>query len=290
MELPSFDETAAPPEPEPEPEPTGGLVEAPSETASMFLEACVLAGKMKGSTSVGPFPFHTAGTFDLMQEVEVYRTNGSWSPARVVYYDEAGDTYDVELLDAPGVMKYMQEADYLRHIELINFKRHQGVQVLEERVWVWARIDNIEKDPSAGGFVPTFIVTVELIDGQLRCAPHPMGPPDLSTQEAGPSVPRGCSTGNFRGVNGAASLAQRRNQPPGKFGRTRGHVSRAMIATATQIDSASEALWLAGPCSGCGGLTLCRPRNNSSRSARPRSQLYIDRHSLFFRLLPDRYT
>uniref|UniRef100_A0A7S3B5E9 Uncharacterized protein n=1 Tax=Haptolina ericina TaxID=156174 RepID=A0A7S3B5E9_9EUKA len=123
---------------------------------------------MKGSTSVGPFPFHTAGTFDLMQEVEVYRTNGSWSPARVVYYDEAGDTYDVELLDAPGVMKYMQEADYLRHIELINFKRHQGVQVLEERVWVWARIDNIEKDPSAGGFVPTFIVTVELIDGQLR--------------------------------------------------------------------------------------------------------------------------
>jgi len=167
VELPSLDDassSALPPEQEPEP--TGGLVDAPSEPASRYLEACLHAGKAAGSMSVGPFPFHTAGTYDLMQDVEVYRTDGSWSPARVVYYDEAGDTYDVELLHAPGVMKYMQEPDYLRPIEMGSFVRHQGVQVLEARTWVWARIDDFKKDDTRWPI--EFTVTVELIDGQLR--------------------------------------------------------------------------------------------------------------------------
>jgi hypothetical protein len=46
--------------------PTGGI----AVVARRYLEACERAGKVRGSAGVGPYPFYSGGTFDLMQSVE----------------------------------------------------------------------------------------------------------------------------------------------------------------------------------------------------------------------------
>jgi len=141
------------------------LPAAANEIASRYLAECDRAGAARGSTSVDVYPFHTDGSFDLMQVVQVYRSDGSWTPATVLTYDERGDTYDVEV--EGGQVKYMVETDCLQFIELGSFVKHQAVQVREGGVWVWARIEDFFKDPSAGIF-GSFVVVVELFDAQKR--------------------------------------------------------------------------------------------------------------------------
>ena len=138
---------------------------AANEIASRYLVECDRAGEARGSTSVGPYPFHTEGSYDLLQLVQVYRSDGSWTPATVLTYDERADTYDVEV--EGGQVKYMVETDCLQFIELGSFAKHQAVQVREGGVWVWARIDDFFKDASVGIF-GSFVVIVELFDARKR--------------------------------------------------------------------------------------------------------------------------
>jgi len=123
-------------------------------------------GKPRGRVSDGPYPYHSGGTFDMQQAVEVYRTDGRWSAATVVAYDALGDTYDVELFD--GQVKYMMETDYLRFIDVGGFHLHQRIQVLEGKgaaqEWLWARVDGMHKAP--GSMFGSY--SVEFIDGQKR--------------------------------------------------------------------------------------------------------------------------
>ena len=56
----------------------------------------------------------------------VYRSDGRWTRAKVVAYDERGDTYDVELDNLQ--MKYMVEADYLQHIHARRQHPNRRVQ------------------------------------------------------------------------------------------------------------------------------------------------------------------
>jgi len=68
-----------------------------------------------GFESWASFPNGTTGKFDRLQEVEVYRTDGTWTPATVLTHYDASDTYDVQLRD--GQIKYLVESDGLRHIK-----------------------------------------------------------------------------------------------------------------------------------------------------------------------------
>jgi len=172
-------ELPAAPQLEPEPMDTGGMdVSALSAAlpplpagisvdAARYLEACDMSGEVRGNTGVGPYPMHTDGDFDLHQDVLVYRSDGSWTPATVQTYDERADTYDVEV--EGGQMKYMVEMDCLMPIELMQgMVRHQGVKVnTEGKLWVWARIDDFCKVDD-GSFFGSFQVTVELLDGEKR--------------------------------------------------------------------------------------------------------------------------
>lgn len=118
--------------------------------------------KSSGFESWASFPFLTNGVFDIRQAVEVYRNDGTWSTASIEAYDEMGDTYDVLLED--GRVKYLVESNYLRHIKVGGFNKHQAVKVLEHQAWVWARIDDYVEDESSmyGSY------SVELLDGQKR--------------------------------------------------------------------------------------------------------------------------
>jgi len=56
-----------------------------------------------------------AAKFQVGEQVEAYRSDGSWSLATVREFEEYGFTYTVELMD--GRMKYMVEEEELRHPE-----------------------------------------------------------------------------------------------------------------------------------------------------------------------------
>lgn len=55
----------------------------------------------------------SGGKYAVQQVLEVCRSDGSWSQARVIDWEDRGDTYTVELLGS-GALKYMVESSYLR--------------------------------------------------------------------------------------------------------------------------------------------------------------------------------
>ncbi|KAL1496208.1 hypothetical protein AB1Y20_016439 [Prymnesium parvum] len=110
-----------------------------------------------GFESWASFPNGTTGKFDRLQEVEVYRTDGTWTPATVLTHYDASDTYDVQLRDGQ-----INESDGLRHIKVGGFNKHQAVKVLDQKEWVWARVDDFYLDDSS--MYGTY--SAELLDGR----------------------------------------------------------------------------------------------------------------------------
>ena len=54
------------------------------------------------------------GDFNTWQALEAERNDGTWSAAKVVDYDDASDTYTVQLRDGQQRTKYMVERQSLR--------------------------------------------------------------------------------------------------------------------------------------------------------------------------------
>lgn len=98
---------------------------------------------------LSPVPSHfselravaSGGEYFVGQELEVMRSNGSWSGARLLDYDDRGDTYTVELLEG-GALKYLVETGELRAGREGSFRRGALCEVRQgETVYPGARID-----------------------------------------------------------------------------------------------------------------------------------------------------
>ena len=61
-----------------------------------------------------------------------------------------------------------------RHVQVGGLPRHQAVQVLEGKgarsAWVWARVDDFQRDEGNTFGFNTGSYIVELLDGEKRCA------------------------------------------------------------------------------------------------------------------------
>lgn len=83
----------------------------------------------------------SGGEYFVGQELEVMRSNGGWSEARLIDYDDRGDTYTVELLEG-GALKYLVETCELRAGREGGFRRGALCEVRQgETCYPGARID-----------------------------------------------------------------------------------------------------------------------------------------------------
>ena len=119
-----------------------------------------------------PIPIMGSHLFWLGQEVEVCRSDGSWTAAEVEDYDVLGDTYTVAVLGEQGVgagrqrlMKYFVEPHELRSARAGAYRRGQLVDVQRgATLHSNARVD--EFDEESGCY--TLRTSAELPTGKAK--------------------------------------------------------------------------------------------------------------------------